>query len=186
MIQFWETSVYAIVLHRRGSNVSLTLDMCTPGCTEQGFGYIMSPREQSAREYLQAASNILTEEELHKKALDSFLLQTEFFVSISNFSFTDKNIITFFFFPSCSLGFYVLHSPPWLNGKNVAREVITKNQSAPKSRMFLLTWHNMTLGSGWQTFITENKKLWFSVHKLFHAQKYYINFSLGYAYMKHK
>lgn len=70
---------------RRGSNVSLTLDMCTPGCTEQGFGYIMSPREQSAREYLQAASNILTEEELHKKALDSFLLQTEFFEIPMNF-----------------------------------------------------------------------------------------------------
>ncbi|XP_066488290.1 tyrosine-protein phosphatase non-receptor type 5 [Tiliqua scincoides] len=70
---------------RRGSNVSLTLDMCTPGCTEQGFGYIMSPREQSAREYLQAASNVLTEKELHKKALDSFLLQTEFFEIPMNF-----------------------------------------------------------------------------------------------------
>jgi len=67
---------------RRGSNVSLTLDMCTPGCSEQGFGYIMSPREQSAQEYLQTASNILTEEELHKKALDPFILQAEFFVSI--------------------------------------------------------------------------------------------------------
>lgn len=56
--------------------------MCTPGCSEQGFGYVMSPREQSAREYLQTASNILTEEELHKKALDSFILQAEFFVSV--------------------------------------------------------------------------------------------------------
>ncbi|XP_058014277.1 tyrosine-protein phosphatase non-receptor type 5 [Ahaetulla prasina] len=70
---------------RRGSNVSLTLDMCTPGCTEQGFGYIMSPREESAQEYLQAASNILTEEELHEKALDSFVLQTEFFEIPMNF-----------------------------------------------------------------------------------------------------
>ncbi|XP_042301571.1 tyrosine-protein phosphatase non-receptor type 5 isoform X2 [Sceloporus undulatus] len=70
---------------RRGSNVSLTLDMCTPGCTEQGFGYMMSPREQSAREYLQAASNVLTEEELHQKALDSFVLQTEFFEIPMNF-----------------------------------------------------------------------------------------------------
>ncbi|XP_061466171.1 tyrosine-protein phosphatase non-receptor type 5 isoform X3 [Rhineura floridana] len=70
---------------RRGSNVSLTLDMCTPGCSEQGFGYIMSPREQSAREYLQAASNVLTEEELHQKALDSFGLQTEFFEIPMNF-----------------------------------------------------------------------------------------------------
>ncbi|XP_048803990.1 tyrosine-protein phosphatase non-receptor type 5 isoform X1 [Lagopus muta] len=70
---------------RRGSNVSLTLDMCTPGCSEQGFGYIMSPREQSAQEYLQTASNILTEEELHKKALDSFILQAEFFEIPMNF-----------------------------------------------------------------------------------------------------
>lgn len=71
-----------LCMSRRGSNVSLTLDMCTPGCTEQGFGYIMSPREQSAQEYLQKASNILSEEELHEKALDSFVLQAEFFVSI--------------------------------------------------------------------------------------------------------
>ncbi|XP_074950719.1 tyrosine-protein phosphatase non-receptor type 5 isoform X3 [Phalacrocorax aristotelis] len=70
---------------RRGSNVSLTLDMCTPGCSEQGFGYVMSPREQSAREYLQTASNILTEEELHKKALDPFILQAEFFEIPMNF-----------------------------------------------------------------------------------------------------
>lgn len=70
------------VLCRRGSNVSLTLDLCTPGCSEQGFGYIMSPKDESAREYLQTASKVLTDEELHKKALDSFLLQTEFFVSI--------------------------------------------------------------------------------------------------------
>ncbi|KAM6465656.1 tyrosine-protein phosphatase non-receptor type 5 isoform 2-T14 [Liasis olivaceus] len=70
---------------RRGSNVSLTLDMCTPGCSEQGFGYIMSPREQSAQEYLQTASNILTEEELHQKALDSFVLQAEFFEIPMNF-----------------------------------------------------------------------------------------------------
>ncbi|XP_050809658.1 tyrosine-protein phosphatase non-receptor type 5 isoform X3 [Gopherus flavomarginatus] len=70
---------------RRGSNVSLTLDMCTPGCSEQVFGYVMSPREQSAREYLQMASNILTAEELHKKALDPFILQTEFFEIPMNF-----------------------------------------------------------------------------------------------------
>ncbi|KAJ7344393.1 hypothetical protein JRQ81_000343 [Phrynocephalus forsythii] len=70
---------------RRGSNVSLTLDMCTPGCTEQGFGYIMSPREESAQEYLQTASNVLTAEVLHEKALDSFVLQTEFFEIPMNF-----------------------------------------------------------------------------------------------------
>ncbi|XP_066438624.1 tyrosine-protein phosphatase non-receptor type 5 [Eleutherodactylus coqui] len=69
---------------RRGSNVSLTLDMCTPGCTEP-YGHIMSPREQSTREYLQTASNVLTPEELHQKALDSFELQKEFFEIPMNF-----------------------------------------------------------------------------------------------------
>ncbi|KAG8438408.1 hypothetical protein GDO86_008910 [Hymenochirus boettgeri] len=69
---------------RRGSNVSLTLDMCTPGCTEP-YGHIMSPREQSAREYLQTASNVLTQKELHERALDSFALQKEFFEVPMNF-----------------------------------------------------------------------------------------------------
>lgn len=66
---------------RRGSNVSLTLDMCTPGCNEEGFGYLMSPREESSHEYLLSASRILQAKELHEKALDPFLLQAEFFVS---------------------------------------------------------------------------------------------------------
>ncbi|XP_068929051.1 tyrosine-protein phosphatase non-receptor type 5 isoform X2 [Petaurus breviceps papuanus] len=70
---------------RRGSNVSLTLDMCTPGCSEEGFGYIMSPREESAREYLLSASRVLRAEELHEKALDPFLLQAEFFEIPMNF-----------------------------------------------------------------------------------------------------
>ncbi|XP_069594679.1 tyrosine-protein phosphatase non-receptor type 5 [Ranitomeya imitator] len=69
---------------RRGSNVSLTLDMCTPGCTEP-YGHIMSPREQSTREYLQTAGSVLTPEELHEKALDSFELQKEFFEIPMNF-----------------------------------------------------------------------------------------------------
>lgn len=66
---------------RRGSNVSLTLDMCTPGCNEEGFGYLVSPHEESSREYLLSASRVLQAEELHEKALDPFLLQAEFFVS---------------------------------------------------------------------------------------------------------
>ncbi|XP_055986886.1 tyrosine-protein phosphatase non-receptor type 5 [Sorex fumeus] len=70
---------------RRGSNVSLTLDMCTPGCTEESFGYLMSPREESAREYLLSASRVLQAEELHEKALDPFLLQAEFFEIPMNF-----------------------------------------------------------------------------------------------------
>ncbi|KAM9301850.1 tyrosine-protein phosphatase non-receptor type 5 [Gastrophryne carolinensis] len=69
---------------RRGSNVSLTLDMCTPGSMEP-YGHIMSPREQSTREYLQTASCILSAEDLHEKALDSFNLQKEFFEIPMNF-----------------------------------------------------------------------------------------------------
>jgi hypothetical protein len=41
----------------------------------------VSPREESAHEYLLSASRILRAEELHEKALDPFLLQAEFFVS---------------------------------------------------------------------------------------------------------
>ncbi|XP_021119567.1 tyrosine-protein phosphatase non-receptor type 5 isoform X2 [Heterocephalus glaber] len=70
---------------RRGSNVSLTLDMCTPGCNEEGFGYLVSPREELAHEYLLSASRVLRAEELHEKALDPFLLQAEFFEIPMNF-----------------------------------------------------------------------------------------------------
>lgn len=55
--------------------------MCTPGCNEEGFGYLVSPREESAHEYLLSASRVLRAEELHEKALDPFLLQAEFLVS---------------------------------------------------------------------------------------------------------
>nr|KAF6467293.1 protein tyrosine phosphatase non-receptor type 5 [Rousettus aegyptiacus] len=61
------------------------MDMCTPGCNEEGFGYLMSPREESAREYLLSASRVLQAEELHEKALDPFLLQAEFFEIPMNF-----------------------------------------------------------------------------------------------------
>ncbi|KTF93760.1 hypothetical protein cypCar_00022218, partial [Cyprinus carpio] len=69
---------------RRGSNVSLTLDMCTPGTTEP-YGALLSPREQSTHEYLQNASNLLTPEQLHKRALDDAALQAEFYETPMNF-----------------------------------------------------------------------------------------------------
>ncbi|XP_078271285.1 tyrosine-protein phosphatase non-receptor type 5 isoform X2 [Rhinoraja longicauda] len=69
---------------RRGSNVSLTLDMCTPG-SEETDGEVLSPREQSAREYLQTASNLLNAQKLHKRAIDSFMLQREFLEIPMNF-----------------------------------------------------------------------------------------------------
>ncbi|XP_078403987.1 tyrosine-protein phosphatase non-receptor type 5 [Cetorhinus maximus] len=69
---------------RRGSNVSLTLDMCTPG-SEEADGQVLSPREQSAWEYLQTASNLLTSQILHERAMDSFSLQREFLEIPMNF-----------------------------------------------------------------------------------------------------
>ncbi|KAL4622708.1 tyrosine-protein phosphatase non-receptor type 5-like [Arapaima gigas] len=69
---------------RRGSNVSLTLDMCTPGCTEP-YGALLSPGEQSAQDHLLQASNVLTAGELHTKALDDAALQAEFFETPMNF-----------------------------------------------------------------------------------------------------
>lgn len=67
---------------RRGSNVSLTLDMCTPGCTEPyGYGAQLSPRDQSAQEYLRQATHVLTPAMLHSRAMDDQSLQAEFYVS---------------------------------------------------------------------------------------------------------
>ncbi|MEQ2226832.1 hypothetical protein ILYODFUR_031360 [Ilyodon furcidens] len=67
---------------RRGSNVSLTLDMCTPGCTEPyGYGAQLSPRDQSAQEYLRQGTHVLTPAMLHTRAMDDQSLQAEFYVS---------------------------------------------------------------------------------------------------------
>ncbi|XP_047678491.1 tyrosine-protein phosphatase non-receptor type 5 [Tachysurus fulvidraco] len=69
---------------RRGSNVSLTLDMCTPGTTEP-YGMLLSPRDQSTQEYLENASNPLTPTQLHMCALDDATLQAEFYEAPMNF-----------------------------------------------------------------------------------------------------
>uniref|UniRef100_A0A673B6Q5 protein-tyrosine-phosphatase n=1 Tax=Sphaeramia orbicularis TaxID=375764 RepID=A0A673B6Q5_9TELE len=71
---------------RRGSNVSLTLDMCTPGCTEPyGYGAQLSPRDQSAQEYLRQGTHVLTPAMLHKRAMDDQALQAEFYETPMNF-----------------------------------------------------------------------------------------------------
>ncbi|XP_029009676.1 tyrosine-protein phosphatase non-receptor type 5 [Betta splendens] len=71
---------------RRGSNVSLTLDMCTPGCTEPyGYGAQLSPRDQSAQEYLRQGTHVLTPAMLHTRALDDQSLQAEFYETPMNF-----------------------------------------------------------------------------------------------------
>uniref|UniRef100_A0A8C6UMY3 protein-tyrosine-phosphatase n=1 Tax=Neogobius melanostomus TaxID=47308 RepID=A0A8C6UMY3_9GOBI len=71
---------------RRGSNVSLTLDMCTPGCTEPyGYGAQLSPRDQSAKEYLRQGTHVLTPAMLHIRAMDDQALQAEFYETPMNF-----------------------------------------------------------------------------------------------------
>ncbi|XP_041705672.1 tyrosine-protein phosphatase non-receptor type 5 [Coregonus clupeaformis] len=71
---------------RRGSNVSLTLDMCSPGCTEPyGYGAQLSPRDQTAKEYLREGTNTLNPAQLHTRAMDDQALQAEFYETPMNF-----------------------------------------------------------------------------------------------------
>lgn len=56
--------------------------MCTPGCTEPyGYGAQLSPRDQSAQEYLRQGTHVLTPAMLHTRAMDDQSLQAEFYVS---------------------------------------------------------------------------------------------------------
>ncbi|XP_008255008.3 receptor-type tyrosine-protein phosphatase R isoform X1 [Oryctolagus cuniculus] len=69
---------------RRGSNVSLTLDMSTLGNVEP-FVAIPTPREKVAMEYLQSASRVLTRSQLRDVVASSHLLQSEFMEIPMNF-----------------------------------------------------------------------------------------------------
>ncbi|XP_051856726.1 receptor-type tyrosine-protein phosphatase R isoform X2 [Antechinus flavipes] len=69
---------------RRGSNVSLTLDMSSLGSIEP-FVTVPTPREKVAMEYLQSASRILTRSQLRDTMASSHLLQTEFMEIPMNF-----------------------------------------------------------------------------------------------------
>ncbi|XP_053317973.1 receptor-type tyrosine-protein phosphatase R isoform X2 [Spea bombifrons] len=69
---------------RRGSNVSLTLDMSTLGIVEP-FNIIQTPRETVANEYLQSASRVLTRQQLRDVVQSSHLLHTEFMEIPMNF-----------------------------------------------------------------------------------------------------
>ncbi|KAJ7405699.1 Receptor-type tyrosine-protein phosphatase R [Willisornis vidua] len=68
---------YSKVSWRRGSNVSLTLDMSSLGSVEP-FITVPTPREKVAMEYLQSAGRVLTRQQLRDAAACSHLLQTEF------------------------------------------------------------------------------------------------------------
>ncbi|XP_072511476.1 receptor-type tyrosine-protein phosphatase R isoform X2 [Notamacropus eugenii] len=69
---------------RRGSNVSLTLDMSGLGNIEP-FVTVPTPREKVAMEYLQSASRVLTRSQLRDTMASSHLLQTEFMEIPMNF-----------------------------------------------------------------------------------------------------
>uniref|UniRef100_A0A8D1G1N6 protein-tyrosine-phosphatase n=1 Tax=Sus scrofa TaxID=9823 RepID=A0A8D1G1N6_PIG len=69
---------------RRGSNVSLTLDMSSLGTVEP-FVATPTPREKVAMEYLQSASRILTRSQLRDAVASSHLLQSEFMEIPMNF-----------------------------------------------------------------------------------------------------
>ncbi|KAG8439680.1 hypothetical protein GDO86_005744 [Hymenochirus boettgeri] len=69
---------------RRGSNVSLTLDMSGLGLVEP-FNVVPFPREKVAIEYLQSASRILTRQQLREVVQSSHLLHTEFMEIPMNF-----------------------------------------------------------------------------------------------------
>ncbi|KAJ7411417.1 Tyrosine-protein phosphatase non-receptor type 5 [Pitangus sulphuratus] len=69
---------------RRGSNVSLTLDMSSLGSVEP-FVTVPTPREKVAMEYLQSAGRVLTRQQLRDTVACSHLLQTEFMEIPMNF-----------------------------------------------------------------------------------------------------
>ncbi|XP_068791730.1 receptor-type tyrosine-protein phosphatase R isoform X2 [Struthio camelus] len=69
---------------RRGSNVSLTLDMSSLGSVEP-FVAVPTPREKVAMEYLQSAGRVLTRQQLRETVACSHLLQTEFMEIPMNF-----------------------------------------------------------------------------------------------------
>ncbi|XP_038612214.1 receptor-type tyrosine-protein phosphatase R isoform X2 [Tachyglossus aculeatus] len=69
---------------RRGSNVSLTLDMSGLGSVDP-FAAVPVPREKVSLEYLQTASRVLTKSQLQDTVATSHVLQTEFMEIPMNF-----------------------------------------------------------------------------------------------------
>lgn len=66
---------------RRGSNVSLVLDMSALGSVEPLNCGVNTPRERVAQEYLQSASRVLTRQQLKEATLNTPALHAEFAVS---------------------------------------------------------------------------------------------------------
>uniref|UniRef100_A0AAY4BN45 protein-tyrosine-phosphatase n=1 Tax=Denticeps clupeoides TaxID=299321 RepID=A0AAY4BN45_9TELE len=63
---------------RRGSNVSLVLDMSALGAVEPLSCAVATPRESAAREYLQSASRTLSRQQLRLTVLNTQRLHAEF------------------------------------------------------------------------------------------------------------
>lgn len=83
MMEGWvlAASVSVIPLsHRRGSNVSLVLDMSVLGSVEPLSSTGATPRERVAQEYLQAASRTLSRQQLRGAVLNTQNLHAEFVV----------------------------------------------------------------------------------------------------------
>lgn len=67
---------------RRGSNVSLVLDMSALGSVEPMNAAVVTPREAAAREYLLSANRPLTRQQLQDLVNNTHKLQAEFAVSL--------------------------------------------------------------------------------------------------------
>uniref|UniRef100_A0A671PDS7 protein-tyrosine-phosphatase n=2 Tax=Sinocyclocheilus anshuiensis TaxID=1608454 RepID=A0A671PDS7_9TELE len=63
---------------RRGSNVSLVLDMSALGSVEPLSSGVVTPRERATQEYLQSASRVLSRQQLRDITLNTQMLHAEF------------------------------------------------------------------------------------------------------------
>lgn len=70
-----------LFLRRRGSNVSLVLDMSALGSVEPLNCGVNTPRERVAQEYLQSAARVLTRQQLRDATRNTQALHAEFAVS---------------------------------------------------------------------------------------------------------
>ncbi|XP_067248509.1 tyrosine-protein phosphatase non-receptor type 5 [Chanodichthys erythropterus] len=70
---------------RRGSNVSLVLDMSSLGSVEPLSCGVVTPRERATQEYLQSASRVLSRQQLRDITLNTQRLHTEFVEIPMNF-----------------------------------------------------------------------------------------------------
>ena len=80
-LPFFHIFTLPSVPFRRGSNVSLVLDMSALGSVEPLNVAVVTPREAAAREYLLSAGRPLTRQQLRDLVNNTHKLHTEFAVS---------------------------------------------------------------------------------------------------------